>query len=323
MNINLSVDFQAAYPSYLQTKQSSLKSIIQRINDFFKRMILSLFSSHLFGETEILRTVNESNRLQINGFADEVKQLKLKTPDGRCIEATLLSNSQPANEKTVILFSGSGYSHEYFSPSMVHSYLNLGYRVLCFNYGGFGNSEGSPSQHSIELDAETVYQYVTQDLGVQNENLVLHGYSLGSYPATFLSSHYPVGKLVIDRGFNQISAAAEKEGQEEFGVLACKIAKILINYCAPFDNQKKLKKIESSVFIVNEESNFYYHEALVKSFVEGSKISKEELQQQGRLVCLKIPMEHEHTYESLWFRTDNYQHYQAKIKFEKFLTPAR
>jgi len=62
-------------------------------------------------------------------------------------------------------------------------------------YTGYGENEEnfSPSEQFVYNDIECVYKYVTQELNIKPENIILYGRSLGSGPSCFIAEKYPVG----------------------------------------------------------------------------------------------------------------------------------
>lgn len=45
-------------------------------------------------------------------------------------------------------------------------YLGLGYEIIVWNYRGYGGSTGEPSLNKSMEDAEAVYEYCKQTLGM-------------------------------------------------------------------------------------------------------------------------------------------------------------
>lgn len=58
-----------------------------------------------------------------------------------------------------------------------------GYRVVLWNYRGYGQSSGSPSLRTAAHDAYAVYRFYRQK---QHEISVVHGYSIGGVAAVGL-----------------------------------------------------------------------------------------------------------------------------------------
>ena len=78
-----------------------------------------------------------------------------------------------------------------------HQIASRGVSVFVFDYRGYGKSEGQPSEEGIYRDAEAAYAFVTEQLDVQPQRLVLLGRSLGSAPAARLARQLPHAGLVL------------------------------------------------------------------------------------------------------------------------------
>jgi len=85
-----------------------------------------------------------------------------------------------------------------------------GINVFAFDYRGFGESEGSPTERGLYRDAEAAYHYLTDSVGVPAERIVIYGHSLGSGVATHLASRVKAAGLILEGAF---TAAADR-GQE-------------------------------------------------------------------------------------------------------------
>lgn len=59
---------------------------------------------------------------------------------------------------------------------------------MAVEYPGYGIYDGSPDAYTIQKDAEIVYNYLTQILGIPESSIILFGRSIGTGPATFLAS---------------------------------------------------------------------------------------------------------------------------------------
>lgn len=77
----------------------------------------------------------------------------------------------------------------------------LGFDVFAYDYPGYGLSSGSPSESGTYTAAESVYSYVTKDLGYPPERVFLIGRSLGGGPALKLATSHPVGGLILESAF--------------------------------------------------------------------------------------------------------------------------
>jgi uncharacterized protein len=74
----------------------------------------------------------------------------------------------------------------------------LGLNVLAPEYRGFGGLEGVPTETSLHRDARAAYTYLRDTRGVDPQNLIVYGWSLGSALAVDLASRRPVGAVVLE-----------------------------------------------------------------------------------------------------------------------------
>lgn len=74
----------------------------------------------------------------------------------------------------------------------------LGLGVMLFDYRGYGNSTGSPSEEGSYADALAALGHLTGELGVGRERLLYYGHSLGGGIATWLAERHPPAALVLE-----------------------------------------------------------------------------------------------------------------------------
>jgi fermentation-respiration switch protein FrsA (DUF1100 family) len=63
-----------------------------------------------------------------------------------------------------------------------------GFDVLVFDYRGFGDSEGSPSESRLSADSLLIWKYACEDLGYDESRIIIFGESLGGAVALSLWS---------------------------------------------------------------------------------------------------------------------------------------
>ncbi|XP_051502884.1 lysophosphatidylserine lipase ABHD12-like isoform X1 [Myxocyprinus asiaticus] len=89
---------------------------------------------------------------------------------------------------------------------------SLGYHVVTFDYRGWGDSEGSPSEKMMTLDALFLYQWIKQRIG--QKPLYIWGHSLGTGVATNLARRLcdwgtPPDALILESPFTNIREEAK------------------------------------------------------------------------------------------------------------------
>ncbi len=98
--------------------------------------------------------------------------------------------------------------------NIVHRLENLaqlyraGLSVFLFDYRGYGQSHGSPSEEGLYRDALAAYAYVTEVRKVPAERLVLFGRSLGGAVAAAVASQRPAAGLILESAFPSVEAVA-------------------------------------------------------------------------------------------------------------------
>ncbi len=117
----------------------------------------------------------------------------------------------PASEKHPVLLvchgNAGNISHrlEWLVPM-----LQLGWGAVLFDYRGYGLSGGKPSEQGLYRDSEAVYDYLTIELGIAPERIVLFGRSLGGATAAWLAARKPVGRLVLEGTFTSAAAMSRR-----------------------------------------------------------------------------------------------------------------
>ena len=123
--------------------------------------------------------------------------LKLRTADGVHVAAWQLEPDAPKAD--IVYFHGNGGNLSIWLPvyAALHSF---GYRVLAFDYRGYGASEGSPSERGLMLDAEAVVRHAAQARR-KDRPLIYWGRSLGGPVAAAAAGAVPPDALVLESTF--------------------------------------------------------------------------------------------------------------------------
>lgn len=104
---------------------------------------------------------------------------------------------------TLLFFHGRGGNVSHFEKFAL-SYAPLGYGIFMFDYRGYGNSKGTPSQKSMFEDALAATRYLLHTQKCLPQEVVLFGHSLGCAPALHTAktlSKLPWKALVLQSPF--------------------------------------------------------------------------------------------------------------------------
>uniref|UniRef100_A0A8C3XIV3 Abhydrolase domain containing 16B n=2 Tax=Chelydra serpentina TaxID=8475 RepID=A0A8C3XIV3_CHESE len=89
--------------------------------------------------------------------------------------------------------------------------LEAGYSALGWNHPGYAGSTGLPFPQNDANAVDVVIQYAICRLGFRVQDLILYGWSLGGYTATWAAKTYPeLGALVLDATFDDLLPLALK-----------------------------------------------------------------------------------------------------------------
>lgn len=77
----------------------------------------------------------------------------------------------------------------------------LGFNALAYDYPGYGQSEGSPSETNTYLAAQAAYNYLRTERNIPAECIFLYGRSLGGGPSIELASNNPAGGIILEGAF--------------------------------------------------------------------------------------------------------------------------
>jgi len=101
---------------------------------------------------------------------------------------------------TVLFCHGNGGNifHRLDSINIFH---NLGLNCFIFDYRGYGNSEGKPSEEGTYLDVMAAYEWLTKAKETSADNIIVFGRSLGGSIAAQLASKVSPCALVVEGTF--------------------------------------------------------------------------------------------------------------------------
>lgn len=80
----------------------------------------------------------------------------------------------------------------------------MGFAVLLFDYRGFGQSSGTPTEQGTYLDAQAAWDYLTNEKGLSPRSIVSVGESLGGPIAAHLAKDVAPGALILVSTFTSV-----------------------------------------------------------------------------------------------------------------------
>jgi len=158
-------------------------------------IILWFFQSHLvyFPQSEITVTPDQ--------VGIPYEGISFKASDGIKLSGWFI----PAeNSRGVILFchgNAGNISHRLESIRIFH---RLSLDVFIFDYRGYGQSEGKPTEQGTYLDAEAAWRYLVENRQADPSEIIIFGRSLGGAVASWLAKEQMPGALIVESAFMSI-----------------------------------------------------------------------------------------------------------------------
>ena len=140
-----------------------------------------------------VRTVPVVHRASTN---HKTRAVTLTMQDGTALRGWLLRPSQPAPLRAPALLYFGGRSEEVSWVSQQFAQL-CGFHSLFVNYRGYGDSQGQPSEGKLLADGLELFDWLSQQPGVDPARVSVIGRSLGTGVAAYVAAHRPVAAAVL------------------------------------------------------------------------------------------------------------------------------
>jgi len=154
------------------------------------------------------------------------------------------SAGSPRKQEAILVCHGNGGNITYLER-LCARLTRTGANVLLFDYRGYGNSDGRPSEEGTYLDGQAAYGWLRGE-GFAASNIFVYGESLGGGIASELVRREPAGGLILESTFT----STPDVGAALFPWLPVRtISKIR------YDTRKRLPEIHVPVLILHSHSD--------------------------------------------------------------------
>jgi len=131
----------------------------------------------------------------------QFESVSFETTDGVQLSGWFVPSE---SARGVILFchgNAGNISHRLDSIQIFHQ---LGLDVFIFDYRGYGQSEGNPTEQGTYKDAEAVWRYLIEERQVNPNEVIIFGRSLGGAIASWLAQSHTPGGLILESTFTSL-----------------------------------------------------------------------------------------------------------------------
>ena len=221
--------------------------IFKNFGVYFLQFILTIFVIYFlvlvflyFYQRNLLYHPNENNYSE-DKISVDIEKVKIQTSDN--IE--LLGWYHEKNlkyYKTLVYFHGNAGSLENRIHKLNH-FQDMNINFLIIAWRGFNGNKGKPSERGLYLDGKSTIDWLIKK-GVNEENIILYGESLGTGVATHLAQNKNYAGVILETPFTSMVDAAKNF-----------YPYIPINLLLKdkFENFKKVKNINIPILVMHGE----------------------------------------------------------------------
>jgi fermentation-respiration switch protein FrsA (DUF1100 family) len=131
------------------------------------------------------------------------RAVTLTTRDGLELGGWFLT-AEGAPRATVVVFNGNGGNRSMRTP-LAAALAREGFSTLLFDYRGYGENAGSPSETGLIADAHAARDWLESQPGVDSTRIVYFGESLGTGVAVALAAERPPAAAVLRSPFTSLA----------------------------------------------------------------------------------------------------------------------
>lgn len=142
----------------------------------------------------------------------EYQAIAFPSEDGVKLTGWILFSDRDSSTSPWILFCHGNASDISYMDYIARYKLftSLGLNVMTFDYRGFGESEGEPSEEGLYKDVMASYKYLTLTKKIPSDKIILYGHSLGTHVAIDLATRVPAAALVVEGSYRSVPELAHQ-----------------------------------------------------------------------------------------------------------------
>ena len=165
-------------------------------------ILLAAAAGYLLWPRFVFAPVYYAKRDAFHRYPERFKPLQIVRDQNVVLEGIVYTPDMPAC--TVLYFGGKVQDSVALVGKLSERFPS--WRIVSFNYRGYGLSQGKPSEHALLEDAVYIVDYIQERYG----SSVVMGYSLGSSVAAFAASRRAVKSLVLVAPFYDVVSLVRK-----------------------------------------------------------------------------------------------------------------
>lgn len=164
-------------------------------------LLFSVVYAFFFFQAEKMQTLSTFPWIQANiqdvvGYEEEsldFEEINVTSTSWENINGLYLSGTK---NEMVYYFHGNGWPLPYFYSEIKYIH-DLWYGVFAFDYPGYGKSSWTPEIEKVWEFSKDFFEYIKKEKNIQNEYLIVWGYSVGTAVAVEFAAKNDFSKIVL------------------------------------------------------------------------------------------------------------------------------
>ncbi len=133
----------------------------------------------------------------------EAEDVWIHTDDGEQLHGWFFPNE----ETEYIVVMSHGNAGNISGRIDIAKLLNgVGVSILLYDYRGYGQSSGKPSEEGLYTDIKAVINFLKTEKGFSENQMIMYGRSMGGAVASYAATEFDVSGLVLDSAFKNLKA---------------------------------------------------------------------------------------------------------------------
>lgn len=145
-----------------------------------------------------------------------VEPITFGTTDGLQLNGWFFATPSP--RATILVFNGNAGNRAH-RGSLAQAFRRHGFQVLLFDYRGYGENPGLPTEAGLAEDSLAARRYLASRPDVDASRIVYFGESLGAAVAVRLAAEHPPAALVLRSPFTSMADV----GQHHYPILPVRL----------------------------------------------------------------------------------------------------
>jgi fermentation-respiration switch protein FrsA (DUF1100 family) len=167
------------------------------------------------------------------------EEVALITADGLKLQAWSLPVESASGCVLVCHGNAGNIEHRLL---LARAFQAMGLSVLLFDYRGYGNSEGRPSEQGTGLDAQAALDWLLDEQGLDPGQIVLYGESLGGGVALALAAGRPLAAVIVESTFTSLP---------ELGARIYPLLPVRLIASIRYDNLAALRTLRAPLLVIH------------------------------------------------------------------------